>query len=504
VLVNGADLYRAYDALKPLIGYVPQETILPPQLTVKRALRYVARMRLPSDVTDADADERIRDVLRTLQLEARRDVQIGRLSGGQQKRASIAAELIAQPGLLFLDEPTSGLDPGLTVLVTDMLRQLAARGCTVVLISHDVESLEAADRIVFLAGGGRVVFIGNASEALAYFGVSRFPDIYNAVEAGDSEALQQRFAASPHHREPFSNAPVPGEREVEPALNWDPFAIVGAGARRGASSLRQFWLSTLRYAESMFADRRNLALLILQAPIIALFLALAARSADLKPPPAAAVAQAASFGIPAARLAAALPLMLAATATWFGTINSAREIVKELPILRRERLAGLRVAPYLASKIVVLVALCVVQTAILLGITALRADLPSTGALFWAPFELWTTLLLTSIAALGLGLVISSSMTNADRAQSLVPIVLIPQLIFVGVPGTGGVAEWLSYFTITHWSVEALRISCEIPYTGGNSGFGTNDLLIRWAVLGAMAAAFAGVAAWQLSRNRAP
>jgi hypothetical protein len=195
--------------------------------------------------------------------------------------------------------------------------------------------------------------------------------------------------------------------------------------------------------------------------------------------------------------------MLAATATWFGTINSAREIVKELPILRRERLAGLRVAPYLASKVVVLVALCVVQTAILLGITAVKADLPGEGALVWGPLEIWATLLLASFAALGLGLVISASMTNADRAQSLVPIVLIPQLIFVGVPGPGGVAEWLSYLTITHWGVEAIRITCEIPYTNGTSGFGATDLLLRWSALALMAGGFVAVSAWQLTRSRA-
>jgi hypothetical protein len=70
-------------------------------------------------------------------------------------------------------------------------------------------------------------------------------------------------------------------------------------------------------------------------------------------------------------------------------------------------------------------------------------------------------------------LVLSASMMNADRAQSLVPGVLIPQLIFVGVPGTGCVAQWLSYFTITHWS-DGGAAHREIPFTGGN-GFGAGS-----------------------------
>ena len=158
--------------------------------------------------------------------------------------------------------------------------------------------------------------------------------------------------------------------------------------------------------------------------------------------------------------------MLAASATLArSAFNAAREIVKELPILRRERLAGLRVAPYLASKFVVLALLCSLQTALLLAIVAVRVDLPSSGILMPAALELWITLELAALAALGLGLVISASMSNADRAQSLVPILLIPQLIFVGGATSSGASEWLSYLTVTHWASFAMKITSRIPYT---------------------------------------
>src|SRR5207244_9345298 len=91
VLVNGAELYRAYDALRPLIGYVPQENVLPVQLPLRRALKYIARLRLPADLGQRDVDRRIEEVLRNLDLFDRADLSISRLSGGQQKRASIAA-----------------------------------------------------------------------------------------------------------------------------------------------------------------------------------------------------------------------------------------------------------------------------------------------------------------------------------------------------------------------------------------------------------------------------
>jgi len=504
ILVNGADLYRAYDALRPLIGYVPQEPILPMQLSVRRALHYVARLRLPPDVRGDEADRRVADVMRELDLTDWQDVRIANLSGGQQKRASIAAELIARPGLFFLDEPTSGLDPGLTRRVTGIIRDLASAGSTAVMVSHDVESLQAADRIVFLAGGGRVVFIGAPAEALTYFGVADLAAVYGQVESGDPAAWEERWrnssdAGSANHPSPPRDA---AEEVATPApIAWDPFALIGASVRRGSSAWQQFWITTRRYVESMLGDRAYLGLLLLQAPIIAILLTLVAKSGDFSPPPAAAVEKAATFGIPAAKLVDVLPLIVAATAIWFGAINAAKEIVKELPVWRRERLAGLRVAPYLASKFVVLAALCLLQTAVLLAIIWTRVDLPTSGTLTWAPLELWITLNLAALAALALGLVISAWMNNADRATSLVPILLIPQLIFVGGSGTETAGRLLSYLMISHWSVEAMKISAGIPYDDSGAGFGVADLLLRWGVLAGMTTTFMSVAAWRLSRR---
>ena len=505
ILVNGADLYQAYDALRPLIGYVPQETILPGQLATRRALQYVARLRLPPDVSSAEADRRVDEVMLALGLEHRAGVQISRLSGGQQKRASIAAELIARPGLLFLDEPTSGLDPGFTRRVTGIIRELAQAGSTVVIVSHDTESVQAADRIVFLARGGHVVFNGSPEEAIAYFGVEDFAEIYDKVEAMDPEEAESQLHASRHYREkvaPGLLQATPLEGDTAAAITFDPVSMIGAGVRRGASTWRQFRIMTSRYVEATLGDRGYLALLLAQAPIIAFFLALVAKSGDFHPPPAGAVSQATALGVPAAKLAAPLTVMLAASATWFGAINAAREIVKELPILRRERLAGLRVAPYLASKFVVLAVLCSIQTALLLAIVMVKVRLPSSGILMPPALELWMTLELASLAALGLGLAISASMSNADRAQSLVPIVLIPQLIFVGGAGSSGASEWLSYLTVTHWSSQAMKITGGIPYLAETSPYDAEHLLVRWAALAVMAVVFLLFAAWRLGRER--
>ncbi len=506
VLVNGADLYRAYDALRPLIGYVPQHTILPEQLQLRRALRYVASLRLPPDVSGEEADSRVEDVMRQLDLDRRPDLPIGNLSGGQQKRASIAAELISNPGLFFLDEPTSGLDPGLTQRVNEIVADLASGGATIVMISHDVESILAADRILMLGGSGRVVFAGSPHDALAYYEVDNFAEIYHRVEEEDSATLRSRLLESEYYKNEVAPSLVQPDTAVEDddgaAATWDPAALIGGSVRRGSSGWRQLSIVTTRYADTLFRDRGYLLLLLAQAPIIAFFISIVAQASDLQPPPPGAVEQAEALGISGAELARPLALIMAATATWFGAINAAREIVKELPIFLRERMAGLRLWPYLTSKVAVLFALCLVQTTVMLVIVSARIDLPGSGAIMWGPLELWITLNLAAFAALGLGLFISASVSNSDQATSLVPIALIPQLIFVGGPGTGTAGQILSYFTVTHWSVEAMKISAEIPYETGVSGFAAEDLLFRWGALVFMAVVLLALTAVQVSRRR--
>jgi ABC-type multidrug transport system ATPase subunit len=103
VRINGEDLYAIYDALRGSIGYVPQDDIVHPELTVFEAVKYSAQFRLPPDYSDDEIDNLVDQTLRDLGLEAVRNLQIGKpekkvLSGGQRKRVNIALELVTDPG----------------------------------------------------------------------------------------------------------------------------------------------------------------------------------------------------------------------------------------------------------------------------------------------------------------------------------------------------------------------------------------------------------------------
>ena len=177
------------------IGYVPQDEIVHPGLTVREALRYAARLRLPRDATDGDVDESVQRVMAELSLAEHAGTRIGSLSGGQRKRAGVATELLNRPSLLFLDEPTTGLDPGLESRLMRLLRDLADESRAVVVVTHATKNLRLCDRLVVMGRGGRLCFEGTPDEALEFFGVEDFDEIYTALDDRRRGALAR--GASP-------------------------------------------------------------------------------------------------------------------------------------------------------------------------------------------------------------------------------------------------------------------------------------------------------------------
>jgi len=221
VRYGGRDLYDDYDELRQRIGLVPQDDILHPQLRVRPALSYAARLRFPPDVPRSDRDGRVAEVLDELGLAAQAEQRIASLSGGQRKRTSVALELLTRPSLLFLDEPTSGLDPGLDKQVMRTLRVLADAGRTVVVVTHSVLNLDTCDQLVVLAPGGRVAYQGPPERVLGYFGVADFAEVFLMLENDMSVDWPGRFRSSDLNRP----APLSPSHQPTPA---------SAPARRGS------------------------------------------------------------------------------------------------------------------------------------------------------------------------------------------------------------------------------------------------------------------------------
>ncbi len=483
VMFNGQDYYRHLAAFSTQLGYVPQDDIIHRDLTVERALYYTARMRLPKDFTEAQIKQRIDEVLEDVEMKHRRGLLVSKLSGGQRKRVSIALELLANPSVFFLDEPTSGLDPGLDRKMMFLLRRLADKGHTIALVTHATNNINACDYICFLAQGGRLAYFGPPNDAKAYFGKTDFAEIYSALEPteenpGIPAEAENRFKASPDYQKyvvaPLNQGPA-GHTNVSQQT------VAVKPPKRG-NPWKQFSLLSRRYLELLKNDRGNLLILLLQAPIIAAILVLMLSSGGhgtfdpssvakcpLNPPGTnihipqtvsnpfscqnvvnflngtpEGQAYVASHGGDVVRAtqdfiapesgfdAQKYLFIMAFAAMLFGCNNGAREIVKEAPIYRRERTVNLGIAPYMFSKIVILGVLCLLQSAILVIAVNWVAPIQQ-GILLPAPLEVYITMALTSLAGLMIGLTISAFVSNNDRAVSLIPIVLIPQVIFSGL-----------------------------------------------------------------------
>ena len=182
VKINGKELYANYAALKSRIGYVPQQDIVHEELTLESMLRYVARLRLPGDLSKEEINGKVEEVIQIVDLKPHAGTYIKKLSGGQKKRASIAVELLSDPELFFLDEPTSGLDPEAETNLMKRLRVLSSdRGKTVLVITHTLQNIHLFDKVIFLAPGGKLCFYGSPDEAMKFFHVDNLSDAYEKI-----------------------------------------------------------------------------------------------------------------------------------------------------------------------------------------------------------------------------------------------------------------------------------------------------------------------------------
>ncbi|KAK6940008.1 ABC transporter family G domain [Dillenia turbinata] len=157
------------------IGFVQQDDIVSPHLTVKETLTYAALLRLPNTLTNEQKKERAMTVICELGLERCQNTLVGGsivrgISGGERKRVCIGIEILLNPSLLFLDEPTSGLDSTTALRIVQMLHNIADAGKTVVTTIHQPSSrlFSKFDKLVLL-GKGSSLYFGKASEAMLYF-----------------------------------------------------------------------------------------------------------------------------------------------------------------------------------------------------------------------------------------------------------------------------------------------------------------------------------------------
>jgi ABC-type multidrug transport system ATPase subunit/pSer/pThr/pTyr-binding forkhead associated (FHA) protein len=456
VRVNGVDIYKNFDAIRNDIGYVPQRDIIHMELTVFEALDYAARLRMPPDTSKEERHRRIHEVLEDLDLLHRKDVVIRGLSGGQQKRVSIGVELLTKPSLFFLDEPTSGLDPGTETAFMHLMRRLADQGRTIVLVTHATKNVMLADKVIFLARGGYVAWFGPPDEALAYFDQYRseqerrtsrmeFDQIYAILDNPDKGApgeWAERFLAHPAYGK-YILAQLQEDQRAQATGLMKPPTIQPVKPKKHSrvSGFHQFRVLSARSIKIIMRDRSSLILMLAAAPLIGMldfFLAMA-MGRDMYDY---------VTGDPS-NITTTL-FLLTIYSLMVGGLSQMREFVKEREIYRRERLVNLKIFPYVMSKIWFAGALALYQAGAYTIIRHLAFDMPG-GMLEFG--SLYVTLVLTTLAGMMLGLLVSAFAPNSNSAPLLIIMVIIPQIVLSGalapVPSTASAPA------TTRWAFEA-------------------------------------------------
>lgn len=172
ILVNGVDLGFSFQRIT---GYVFQDDILMPTMTVKESLMFSANMRLPRCISHAVKEERVKQVMEDLGISHIENRMIGNeltrgISGGEKRRVSIGMELVISPSVLFLDEPTSGLDSWSAYIVMTTLKKLAQKGRTIIFSIHQPRSnIFAQFDEVLLMHKGNIAYSGPSLGAVDYF-----------------------------------------------------------------------------------------------------------------------------------------------------------------------------------------------------------------------------------------------------------------------------------------------------------------------------------------------
>jgi ABC transport system ATP-binding/permease protein len=388
------------------IGYVPQDDIVHLEMPLRRTLRYAARLRLPAGTSAAEADRVVEETIHDLDLADRAEVPVRALSGGQRKRASIAVELLTRPRLFFLDEPTSGLDPSTAGEVMRLLRRLSQRGVTVVLTTHEPTDIDRCDRVVFLARGGYLAFTGSPVEARRYFGVEYLDGVYDRLAGEHTPQIwAQRFEDSG------------GKSEARTGLALLPTRASRSDAKP-AGGFRQWWLLTRRNVDVLFRNRLTVAVLLGSPVLVTAMMATLFKRGAFDPRSSADLGP------------AQIVFWIAFDGFFFGLTYGLLQIVGEMAVFRRERLAGLGVGAYVASKVTALLPVLAAVSAVLLGVLRTLGRLPALG---WGVYAvLFVTIVIEATSALALGLFASAAVSNAAQAALALPMLCFPQVLFGG------------------------------------------------------------------------
>lgn len=447
IRLNGISLYEGSSRLAPLISFMPQEEALGEKLTAREHLAHAAAIRRPH-LSEAAIAKRVSYLLGELGLERIGDRQVGSpesksLSGGERSRLNAGLDLIGGGEIFLFDEPISGLSSKDAENVIESLHGLAQDKIVVASLHRPSEKvLDAFDLVLLLDRGGKMAFFGTPSNLRAYFtdavrdlGIDR--DEASAARGADfvfevletsmlgrhpgskagrrfpPEFWQERFE---NHRvlDHLSRSTPTSDSSLVPMAG-DPIPAPEPPSHGRRQKWMIFKTHLARSAKSKFRHRGTFFSAFLEAPLLAALIGLTLRAS-----PDGSYQFHSALHLPSY-------LFLAVTvAMFFGLTNSATEVLRDRPTLRRERNCRPHPLLYLGSKFLVLTALISLQASVFIFVS--QAILELRG-MFWVHLG-W--MILTGCCGTSLALMISVMARSERTALGAIPLTLVPQILLAG------------------------------------------------------------------------
>ena len=476
VSINGIDIHKEKEKLRGLIGYISQDDLLIEELTVYQNLHFNARMCF-GDCTEYEIKKKVVDTLRSVGLYEFKDLVVGDplekvISGGQRKRLNIALELIREPEVLIVDEPTSGLSSRDSENIMDLLKEMTYSGKLIFVVIHQPSSdiFKMFDRLFIIDQGGFPIYDGNPIEAVTYFkhtmhqgnaeesecplcGNVNPEQIFNIIETRIVDEYGELTEARKIQPKEWYTKYLHSEHRNTQSKN----SIVPEPATQIAGRFTQLKIFFLRDLLSKISNRQYLLITLLEAPLLGLMLSFFVKFFAENDGSNKVYSFYQNENLPQYIFIAVI------VSLFLGLTVSAEEIHKDKKLLKRESFLDLSRHSYLLSKLLILFIVSAIQTTLFVGIGNLILEV---NGLFW---HYWIILFSTSCAANVLGLNISSAFNSAKVIYIVVPILIIPQLLFSGVIvkfdklhpmiSRSNSVPWIGNVMISRWAYEGLAVT---------------------------------------------
>jgi ABC-type multidrug transport system ATPase subunit len=478
VTINGIDVHTERERIRGVIGHVSQDDLLIEELTVYQNLFFNAKLCF-GDQDDKGIHERVMRMLQSLGLFETKDLKVGSplektISGGQRKRVNIALELIREPSVLFVDEPTSGLSSRDSENIMDLLKELALKGRVVFVVIHQpsTDIFKLFDKLLLMDQEGHPVYYGDPVDAVVYFkrvtgqvnsdvgqcsacGNVNPEQIFNILEAKlvdeyGNETDQRRI--SPEAWNEVFRAQMEGRAAMVPEERSVPKSTFAAPDR-----IRQMRVYFKRDLLSKLANTQYVLINLLEAPALAFIMSFFLRYYRTGHGTLDAYIFRENDNLPQYLFIAVI------VALFLGLTVSAEEVIRDRKILQREKFLDLSWASYLVSKVGLMFLISAIQTLlfVLVGNTVLGIE--------GLTMVHWLLLFSTSCFANVLGLNISASFNSAKVIYIMIPVLIIPQLLFSGIIvkfdklhpwfASERSVPWIGNIMASRWAYEGLAVT---------------------------------------------